>query len=424
MKTRTSTTNRKARRNPSKGSPGAAAKGAAATTRQARPGAAAGPGPRGAGKRPVAGRSEAPRAAGRSGAGRAAAGATVRGEAAPRPERPPRRGRPASGAPREREREPAVVAAPPPPARVESVTVAEDRAGQRLDNFLLARLKGVPRSLVYRICRSGEVRINGGRVRPDQRLAAGDLVRIPPVRLAAPGEHVQPSASLLARIEATIIHEDRDFLVIDKPAGIASHGGSGVSLGAIELLRTARPRDTLELAHRLDRDTSGVLVLTRRRSALLALHAAIRDARVDKRYLALLEGQLPRTPLVVDAPLLKSVLQGGERMVRVDAEGKSSRSRFVELQRFESASLVEVGLDTGRTHQIRVHARHIEHPIAGDDKYGNRDFNKRMREHGLHRLFLHAARFAFELGDRSFVFNAPLAAELAAVLDTLPDGGA
>lgn len=310
------------------------------------------------------------------------------------------------------------------PHGVRQVAIGPERDGQRIDNALATLLKGVPKSMIYRLLRTGQVRVNGKRAKPDTRLSDGDMLRIPPIRVAERPEGREAPGALVSSLAETVIFEDKHFLVIDKPSGIASHGGSGVSLGAIELLRTARPRDTLELAHRLDRDTSGVLVLTRRRSALLALHAAIRDARVDKRYLALLEGQLPRTPLVVDAPLLKSVLQSGERMVRVDAEGKSSRSRFVELQRFESASLVEVGLDTGRTHQIRVHARHIEHPIAGDDKYGNRDFNKRMREHGLHRLFLHAARFAFELGDRSFVFNAPLAAELAAVLDTLPDGGA
>ncbi len=421
MKTRTSVTNRKARRNTVQAPANGAGKGAgkgAATARVARPGAAAKTAARGAGKPPAARRTEGPRAAGRTGPARTEAGTSARGAGVRRQDGPPRRGRPPVGAPRGGE--PVVAAAPPaPPPRVESVSVADDRAGQRLDNFLLARLKGVPRSLIYRICRSGEVRINGARAKPDQRLAEGDVVRIPPVRVASPGEHAPPASSQLERIQAAILHEDRDFLVIDKPAGIASHGGSGVSFGAIELLRAARPRDTLELAHRLDRDTSGVLVLTRRRSALLALQAAIRDGRVDKRYLALIAGALPHSPLDVDAPLRKSILQGGERMVQVDADGKPSRSRFVQLQRHGEASLVEVALDTGRTHQIRVHARHIGHPLAGDDKYGEREFNKRMREHGLRRLFLHAARFAFELGDRSHVFSAPLAAELVQVLDAL-----
>lgn len=305
--------------------------------------------------------------------------------------------------------------------RVRLVTVSDDRAGQRLDNFLSGQLKGVPRSLIYRICRTGEVRINGRRAKPDQRLEAGDEVRIPPVRVAERGESAPPPGGQLARIEAAIVHEDRDFLVIDKPAGIASHGGSGVSFGAIELLRAARPRDTLELAHRLDRDTSGVLVLTRKRSALTGLQAAIREGRVEKRYLALIQGALPQPRLTVDAPLRKSVLQGGERMVRVDPDGKPSRSRFIERERYAEASLVEVALETGRTHQIRVHAQHIGHPLAGDEKYGEREFNRRMRDKGLKRLFLHAARFEFSLGERSFAFSAPLAPELAAVIDTLQE---
>jgi 23S rRNA pseudouridine955/2504/2580 synthase len=242
--------------------------------------------------------------------------------------------------------------------------------------------------------------------------------------VAERGEVEPPVGGQLNRIEASIIHEDREFLVIDKASGIASHGGSGVSFGAIELLRAARPRDTLELAHRLDRDTSGVLVLTRKRSALLALQTEIREGRVEKRYLALIEGALPQNRLLVDAPLRKSVLQGGERMVRVDAQGKESRSRFSELERYPDASLVEVALETGRTHQIRVHAQHIGHPLAGDEKYGTREFNRRMRDNGLKRLFLHAARFEFNLGGRSYGFSAPLAPDLAATVDALQKKGA
>ncbi len=303
--------------------------------------------------------------------------------------------------------------------RVQTVEVPEDREGQRLDNFLCGRLKGVPRSLIYRICRTGEVRVNGGRVKPDCRLSSGDQVRIPPVRVAERSETEAPSGGQMDRIEAAIIHEDREFLVIDKPSGVASHGGSGVSFGAIELMRAARPRDTLELAHRLDRDTSGVLVLTRKRSALTGLQTEIREGRVEKRYLALIEGTLPQVRMTVDAPLRKSVLQGGERMVRVDPEGKESRSRFTELDRYPGASLVEVALETGRTHQIRVHAQHIGHPLACDEKYGEREFNRRMRDNGLKRLFLHAARFEFDLGERHYSFNAPLAPELSIVVDTL-----
>ncbi|HEY0179602.1 MAG TPA: RluA family pseudouridine synthase [Dokdonella sp.] len=304
--------------------------------------------------------------------------------------------------------------------RVQTVVVQDDREGQRLDNFLGARLKGVPKSLIYRILRTGQVRVNGRRAKPDLRLNGGDEVRIPPVRVAEREPRSAPAPDLLETIRAAIVHEDRDFLVVDKPAGVASHGGSGIGFGAIELLRAARPRDTLELAHRLDRDTSGVLVLARRRSALTALQAAIREGRVEKRYLALIEGALPQARLVVDAPLRKSVLQGGERMVRVDADGKPSRSRFVEVERYKGATLVEVALETGRTHQIRVHAAHLGHPLAGDEKYGDKAFNRRLRdEGGLKRMFLHAARFEFALGERSFAFSTPLAPDLAAVLDAL-----
>jgi 23S rRNA pseudouridine955/2504/2580 synthase len=302
---------------------------------------------------------------------------------------------------------------------VETVEVPEDRDGQRVDNFLTGRLKGVPKSLVYRLLRTGQVRVNGKRAKPDVRLAAGDRVRIPPVRVAERPEPGAPPAGQSARVEASILSEDRDFLVIDKPAGVASHGGSGVSFGAIELLRAARPRDTLELVHRLDRDTSGVLVLAKKRSALTALQAEIREGRVEKRYLALLEGRLPKQKLTVDAALRKSVLQGGERMVRVDDDGKPSRSRFSEVERFDGATLAEVAIETGRTHQIRVHSAHIEHPIAGDEKYGDKAFNRAMREKGLKRLFLHAARFEFSIGERSYGFSAPLPDDLKRVLDAL-----
>lgn len=301
---------------------------------------------------------------------------------------------------------------------VQKVAVPADREGQRLDNFLATRLKGVPKSLIYRLLRTGQVRVNGKRVKPDRRLVAGDEVRLPPVRTAE-RETAAPPPEQAERVEATIIHEDRDFLVIDKPSGVASHGGSGVSFGAIELLRAARPRDTLELVHRLDRDTSGVLVLARRRSALTALQTEIREGRVSKHYLALLEGRLPQARLTVDAPLRKSVLQGGERMVRVDPDGKPSRSHLLQLEQYADATFTQIALETGRTHQIRVHCAHIGHPLAGDEKYGSREFNRRMREAGLRRLFLHAARFEFSIGERSYGFSAPLPDALREVLDRL-----
>ena len=307
---------------------------------------------------------------------------------------------------------------------VRLVRVPDDREGQRLDNFLAGQLKGVPKSLIYRILRTGQVRVNGKRAKPDNRVAAGDEVRIPPVRTAEREGSGPPPEGALKRIQAAIIHEDRDFLVLDKPAGIAAHGGSGVSHGAIELLRAARPKDTLELVHRLDRDTSGVLVLARRRPALTGLQALIRDNQTTKQYLALLMGQLPRTTLRVNAPLRKSILQGGERMVRVDEdEGKASLTHFRTIQNYDLACLVEATLETGRTHQIRVHSQHIEHPIAGDEKYGDKDFNRTMKTFGLKRLFLHAARFEFELSGKAFSFTAPLASDLAGVLDELPGPG-
>jgi 23S rRNA pseudouridine955/2504/2580 synthase len=304
---------------------------------------------------------------------------------------------------------------------VRLVRVAEDREGQRLDNFLLGQLKGAPRSLIYRILRTGQVRVNGKRCKPDTRLAGGDEVRIPPVRLGETQAPAAPARGQLERIQGAILFEDRDFLVLDKPPGIAAHGGSGVSHGAIELLRAARPNDTLELVHRLDRDTSGVLVLARRRAALTGLQELIRLNQTTKQYLALLMGHLPRAALHVNAPLRKSVLQGGERMVRVDeAEGKASLTHFRNVESFDSACLVEATLETGRTHQIRVHSQHLGHPIAGDEKYGDKEFNRDMKAQGLKRLFLHAAHFAFELNGKTHSFSAPLAPDLAAVLDALP----
>ncbi len=305
------------------------------------------------------------------------------------------------------------------PVGVQLVKVDAEREGQRIDNFLSGRLKGVPRSLIYRILRTGQVRINGKRAKPDARLSDGDEVRIPPVRVAERGDPGTPAPGRLVQVEAAIIHEDREFVVMDKPSGVASHGGSGVSFGAIELLRAARPNDALELVHRLDRDTSGVLVFARKRSALTALQAEIREGRATKRYLALLGGHLAQKRMTVNQPLRKFVLQGGERMVRVDAEGKASVSHLIEVERYPMATLTEVAIETGRTHQIRVHAAHVGHAVAGDEKYGQRELNRELRTLGLKRLFLHAARFEFTIGGRDFSFSAPLPADLRKVIDTL-----
>ncbi|GGA75411.1 pseudouridine synthase [Arenimonas soli] len=309
---------------------------------------------------------------------------------------------------------------------VRLVRVPEDRDGQRLDNFLLLQLKGAPRSLVYKLVRSGQVRINGKRAKADSRLSGGDEVRIPPVRLAEPGEVRAPPKGMLERLAASIVFEDKALLAINKPSGIATHGGSGISFGVIEALRAMRPGEPLELVHRLDRDTSGVLVLAKKRSALLELQALMRAGEDDegpsKRYLALLVGRVPNGTLTVDAPLQKSVLQGGERMVRVDASGKPSVSHVKVLERRGGHSFCEVRIETGRTHQIRVHAAHLGHPVAGDEKYGDREANKRLAEQaGLRRLFLHAAsiEFALEKGSKPYLLNAPLSDDLVAVLDRL-----
>ena len=305
---------------------------------------------------------------------------------------------------------------------VRVVQIDDERAGQRLDNFLLGQLKGAPRSLIYRILRTGQVRVNGGRAKADQRLSAGDSVRIPPVRLTesrddAPG----PSPKQIATIEKAIVFEDDWLLALAKPSGIAAHGGSGVRFGAIELIRAARPNASLELVHRLDRDTSGLLLIAKKRTALLQLQALMRDGGITKQYLALLVGRLKGDSFTVDLPLERGK-QGGERMVRVGDEGKDSVSHFKVLERRGGHSYVEVRIDTGRTHQIRVHAAHLGHPVAGDDKYGDREANRRLREKaGLKRLFLHAAslEFALDEGRRPYLLNAPLPDDLSDALNRL-----
>ncbi len=302
---------------------------------------------------------------------------------------------------------------------VRTVEVGPEREGQRLDNCLAALLKGVPKGHVYRLLRTGQVRVNGRRAKPDTRLAAGDRLRIPPVRTAEREASGTPPPSMLDEVRRAVIFEDRDFLAIDKPAGIASHGGSGVAFGAIESMRAARPNEHLELAHRLDRDTSGVLVFARSRRGLAGLQELIRTGQTTKQYLCLLTGKLQRVKFDVNAPLRKSTLAGGERMVRVDSDGKPALTFFREIERFRDASLVEATLATGRTHQIRVHAAHAGHPLAGDPKYGEREANKRFRALGLKRMFLHAARFEFELDERAYSFSAPLPDDLRAVLDRL-----
>ena len=301
-------------------------------------------------------------------------------------------------------------------------TVTEDEAGQRIDNFLMRHFKTVPRSRVYRLLRKGEVRVNRKRVDAEYRIQAGDEVRLPPVRIEADAQPGRPSSSLLELIERAVIFQDRHLLVIDKPAGVAVHGGSGMSFGVIEALRASRPRETLELVHRLDRDTSGCLAIARDRATLTALHALIRNGGMHKTYLALVSGSWQLGTKRIDAPLATDNRQHGERHVRVAPAGKDSVSVFKPVQFFGSlATVMEVDIPTGRTHQIRVHASFAGHPLLGDDKYGDRARNADLKSHGLKRIFLHAQSVAFEWPGSGVPFHvsAPLPEELVAVLDAI-----
>lgn len=304
---------------------------------------------------------------------------------------------------------------------VRLATVDTEESGQRIDNYLMRVLKGVPRSHIYRILRKGEVRVNKGRVRPQYKLAAGDLVRIPPVRVSdkpvVSGRH--PG---LRDIDQQILFENKRLIVMNKPSGMAVHGGSGISQGVIEALRAEWPNAPyLELVHRLDRETSGCLMIARRRSALRDLHEQLREGRVRKTYLALVRGKWQGGRRKISAPLRKNQLKGGERLVRVDPDGKAATTIFTPLSVFEQASLMEVELLTGRTHQIRVHAAHCGHPLAGDPKYGDDDFNKAMRTLGLRRLFLHAGMLEFSDPGQDEMINvsAPMPENLKSLLNCL-----
>jgi 23S rRNA pseudouridine955/2504/2580 synthase len=320
-------------------------------------------------------------------------------------------------------------ASPPNPAEkrpgVQHLEVSEEDAGQRLDNYLQRRLEGVPRSRIFRLIRKGEVRVNGHRAGPEQRLQRQDRVRIPPVRLAVPGEPRRPPRGLIERIGESIVHEDANLLVLNKPAGVAAHGGSGVSFGIIEALRAARPGEPLELVHRLDRDTSGCLLIARRRSALRELHALMREGAFEKRYLVLVRGKWELGAKRIDVPLRTDTRVGGERTVRPGSSGKAAVSDFRPVQFFgRTATLMEVTLHTGRTHQIRVHAAHAGHPVAGDEKYGDAAFNGKLRALGLERMFLHAHSLGFSWPRGGEVsINTPLPPELAALIDVLAGSG-
>ena len=305
-------------------------------------------------------------------------------------------------------------------ARVAKVLIGPEEAGQRLDNFLFRKLKGVPKSRIYRMCRDGEVRVNSKRIEPAYRLAEGDEVRIPPIRLAERADKapVRVAKPLLERV----IYRDDSLLVIDKPAGMAVHGGSGVSQGVIEQLRAELPQARfLELAHRLDRETSGVLVLALKRSALVELHRMLREGETRKRYLTLATGHWRDPVRNVRLALKKYVTGEGERRVAAQPDGQAAHTIFRLVGHYPGFSLLEAELKTGRTHQIRVHLAALKHPIAGDDKYGDFELNKRLKSQGLKRMFLHAASLEFKhpLTGKPLKLEAPLPADLQGFLNSL-----
>ncbi len=298
-------------------------------------------------------------------------------------------------------------------ARATLLEVGEESTNQRIDNFLIRRLKGVPKSHVYRILRSGEVRVNSGRVKQDYKLKIGDRVRVPPVRVAAPETPRGPKPP--KPLNLPVVFEDDALIVIDKPSGIAVHGGSGISYGVIESLRAERPQAKfLELAHRLDRDTSGLLMIGKKRTALVELHRLLRDGEVRKDYVAIVKGRWKGGGRKVDVPLHKYVTEAGERRVSVREDGARAITQFKPLAVGDDASEVEARLLTGRTHQIRVHAAHIGHPILGDDKYGDFELNRLMARQGVKRLFLHARKLslAHPLSGEALQFESPLPTDM------------
>lgn len=300
--------------------------------------------------------------------------------------------------------------------------VDAEYAGQRLDNFLIRLLKGVPKSRIYRLLRKGEVRVNKGRVKADTRLKAGDIIRVAPIRTAQSQSSEMPGSQMRKRLNDSIVFEDDGIIVIDKPSGIAVHGGSGVSFGVIEGLRADRPESRfLELVHRLDRETSGCLMLAKSRAVLVHLQQQMQKKQIKKTYQALVMGRWPKGKSTINAPLKKNTLSSGERMVRVDAEGKASVTHFKIAETFDQATLLDIRLETGRTHQIRVHCQFSGQAIAGDPKYGDSIFNQNMRGLGLKRLFLHAnsLEFMHPISGERISVDAPLSNDLKNILNKL-----
>jgi 23S rRNA pseudouridine955/2504/2580 synthase len=305
---------------------------------------------------------------------------------------------------------------------VTQIAIDEVYAEQRVDNFLLRELKGVPKSHIYRLLRTGQVRVNSGRIDASYRLRVGDLVRLPPVRRAEPTTTPGEAVSERHQSPLVVVYEDDALIVLNKPAGIAVHGGSGISLGVIERLRAERLQARfLELVHRLDRDTSGLLMVAKKRPALTALHRQLREGLVEKRYLVLVAGRWRNAKQRVRLPLLRYLDAEGERRVSVDAEGQSADTLFLLRQHFLGFSLLEAQLGTGRTHQIRVHLAHLGFPVVGDQKYGNPELNRNLRKYGLRRMFLHAANLSLShpLTGEPLAFRAELPEELAAFLASL-----
>lgn len=306
---------------------------------------------------------------------------------------------------------------------VQLITVSAEEAGQRLDNWLLRKLNGVPKTRIYKAIRKGEVRVNKGRAKADVRLQSGDTVRLPPVIQDEKVPVMAASSQWIDRIRRAMVMEDDDLLVINKPSGLAVHGGSGVSSGLIETLRLMYPeRPYLELVHRLDRDTSGLILVARRASVLRELHAQLRGDAVDKRYQALVIGRWPAHLKRVDAPLEKYAVASGERLVKVSAAGRKARTDYRVLKRWSRATLIEAKPVTGRTHQIRVHCKHAGHAILGDRKYADDPAERLREELNLRRLFLHAASLRFNLGAERLYFEAPLDADLLSACETLDHG--
>lgn len=309
-----------------------------------------------------------------------------------------------------------------PKTPVQYISISEDFVEQRIDNFLITRLKGVPKTYIYKLLRKGEVRVNKKRIKQTYRLQAGDQVRLPPLEIEDKSAPAKPSQQFMNFLKTRILYEDKHFLIINKPSGIAVHGGSGVRLGLVETLRVMYPKlEHLELAHRLDRETSGCLILVKKRSALREVHELLRTGKVKKIYQTLTKGHWKSHLLRVEESLLKNQLSSGERVVRVHHEGKPSVTLFTPLKKYKYAEFMEVLLETGRTHQIRVHAQFRGHPIAGDEKYGDKEFNKQMHSIGLNRLFLHAYFIEFTLpsSGQHLQITAPIDEDLQACLKAL-----